>query len=180
MNRLQSLRAEREFCVTLNRTEAIDPASVIRTIPYAHPVYTAAGVKAQARRERDQRAQPNALLRRLLGMGIPRGRRRQRAARGRALRGAAMSASCIYEGTIRHRRFEPRREFSHRLALAYLDLEELPGSAGRADWLHGGRDWSAFVARTTWAIPRCRSTDAVRDLVSERDRGHGPRVRSGC
>ena len=38
-----------------------------------------------------------------------------------------MSASCIYEGTIRHRRFEPRREFSHRLALAYLDLDELPG-----------------------------------------------------
>ena len=26
MNRLQSLRADREFCVTLNRTEAIDPA----------------------------------------------------------------------------------------------------------------------------------------------------------
>jgi DUF1365 family protein len=38
-----------------------------------------------------------------------------------------VSASCIYEGTIRHRRFEPRREFSHRLALAYLDLDELPG-----------------------------------------------------
>jgi uncharacterized protein len=36
-----------------------------------------------------------------------------------------LSASCIYEGTIRHRRFEPRREFSHRLALAYLDLDEL-------------------------------------------------------
>ena len=27
MNRLQSLRADREFCVTLNRTEAIDPES---------------------------------------------------------------------------------------------------------------------------------------------------------
>jgi predicted NAD/FAD-binding protein len=49
MNRLQSLRAEREFCVTLNRTEEIDPARVIRTIPYAHPVFTAAGVKAQGR-----------------------------------------------------------------------------------------------------------------------------------
>jgi predicted NAD/FAD-binding protein len=49
MNRLQSLRAERDFCVTLNRTEAIDPAHVIRTIPCAHPVYTAAGVKAQGR-----------------------------------------------------------------------------------------------------------------------------------
>ena len=49
MNRLQTLRAEREFCVTLNRTEAIDPEQIIRTIPYAHPVYTAAGQVAQAR-----------------------------------------------------------------------------------------------------------------------------------
>jgi predicted NAD/FAD-binding protein len=48
MNRLQGLRAERELCVTLNRTEAIDPAKIIRTIPYAHPVYTAAGEAAQA------------------------------------------------------------------------------------------------------------------------------------
>jgi predicted NAD/FAD-binding protein len=51
MNRLQSLRADREFCVTLNRTEAIDPAKVIRTIDYAHPVYTAAGQAAQARHD---------------------------------------------------------------------------------------------------------------------------------
>jgi predicted NAD/FAD-binding protein len=50
MNRLQSLQADRELCVTLNRTEAIDPAQVIRVIPYSHPVYTAAGVRAQARR----------------------------------------------------------------------------------------------------------------------------------
>jgi uncharacterized protein len=49
MNRLQSLMAEREFCVTLNRTEAIDPDSVIRKISYAHPVYTAAGAAAQKR-----------------------------------------------------------------------------------------------------------------------------------
>jgi uncharacterized protein len=49
MNRLQSLRAEREFCVTLNRTEAIDPDRVIRKIAYAHPVYTADGVKAAGR-----------------------------------------------------------------------------------------------------------------------------------
>jgi predicted NAD/FAD-binding protein len=51
MNRLQSLRAERELCVTLNRTDAIDPDKVIRTIPYAHPVFTAAGVRAQRRHE---------------------------------------------------------------------------------------------------------------------------------
>jgi uncharacterized protein len=49
MNRLQSLSAEREFCVTLNRTTAVAPEKVIRTISYSHPVYTSRGVKAQAR-----------------------------------------------------------------------------------------------------------------------------------
>ena len=49
MNRLQSLRADREFCVTLNRSGAIDPTKVIRTISYAHPVYTREGQVAQAR-----------------------------------------------------------------------------------------------------------------------------------
>lgn len=49
LNRLQSLRADREYCVTLNLTERIDPARVIRKLRYAHPVYTAAGVDAQGR-----------------------------------------------------------------------------------------------------------------------------------
>ncbi len=49
MNRLQALRAEREFCVTLNRSEAIDPGKVIKKISYAHPVYTPEGVRAQER-----------------------------------------------------------------------------------------------------------------------------------
>jgi predicted NAD/FAD-binding protein len=49
MNRLQSLHADREYCVTLNHTRAIDPRKIIRTIPYAHPVFTAAGQAAQPR-----------------------------------------------------------------------------------------------------------------------------------
>ncbi len=36
------------------------------------------------------------------------------------------TASCIYEGTIQHRRLELRREFQHRIALFLIDLEELP------------------------------------------------------
>jgi predicted NAD/FAD-binding protein len=51
MNRLQSLQTAEQFCVTLNRSEAIDPAKVIRTISYAHPVYTAAGAAAQERHD---------------------------------------------------------------------------------------------------------------------------------
>ena len=49
MNRLQALRSEREFCVTLNRTAVIDPEQVIDTFHYAHPVFTPAGVRAQQR-----------------------------------------------------------------------------------------------------------------------------------
>jgi len=49
MNRLQSLRTEVELCVTLNRSAVIDPARVIRTLCYAHPVFTQAGVAAQRR-----------------------------------------------------------------------------------------------------------------------------------
>jgi len=47
MNHLQKLRADRHFCVTLNRSEAINPSKIIRTIDYAHPVYTPAAVTAQ-------------------------------------------------------------------------------------------------------------------------------------
>jgi DUF1365 family protein len=39
-----------------------------------------------------------------------------------------MTASAVYEGTIRHRRFEPvEHEFGYRFFLMYLDLGELPG-----------------------------------------------------
>lgn len=49
MNHLQRLRAEREYLLTLNRSEAIDPAKVLRRFEYDHPVYTREGVAAQAR-----------------------------------------------------------------------------------------------------------------------------------
>ncbi len=49
MNRLQSLRAPHEFCVTLNRTGDIDPEHVIRTIAYQHPMFTPEGIIAQRR-----------------------------------------------------------------------------------------------------------------------------------
>ena len=49
MNNLQRLRADREFLVTLNRREEIDPEKVLHRVSYDHPVYTAEGVAAQAR-----------------------------------------------------------------------------------------------------------------------------------
>jgi len=50
MNLLQSLDAPETFCVTLNGTESIDPARILGRVTYHHPVATAAGVAARARR----------------------------------------------------------------------------------------------------------------------------------
>jgi len=49
MNHLQRLDAPEDFCVSLNMGDRIDPGAVIRTLRYSHPVYTGAGLAAQAR-----------------------------------------------------------------------------------------------------------------------------------
>ncbi|GAA6146059.1 NAD(P)/FAD-dependent oxidoreductase [Thalassolituus maritimus] len=50
MNRLQNFDdAPVEFCVTLNKTEAINPQKIIRKFRYAHPVFTLEGMAAQQR-----------------------------------------------------------------------------------------------------------------------------------
>jgi len=49
LNHLQRLIAPEDFCVSLNMTDRVDEAKVIATIDYSHPVYTPAGVAAQAR-----------------------------------------------------------------------------------------------------------------------------------
>lgn len=49
MNLLQSIPPQSPFCVTLNLTERIDPARIIDTFHYDHPVYTHASVAAQQR-----------------------------------------------------------------------------------------------------------------------------------
>ena len=54
MNLLQGLRSPEPFVVTLNRSEAIDPAKVLRRLHYQHPVYNAVSVAAQRRKDRIQ------------------------------------------------------------------------------------------------------------------------------
>ncbi len=77
-----------------------------------------------------------------------------------------MSASALYAGTIRHRRLEPPKEFSHRLTLAYIDLDELAG-------LLGGRlvsPWPGllrFRRRDYLGDPALPLAAAVRDRVEE-------------
>ena len=49
MNILQGLDAPETFCVTLNRTESINPNKILGRFNYAHPVFTLEGVRAQER-----------------------------------------------------------------------------------------------------------------------------------
>jgi uncharacterized protein len=49
MNRLQSLAAKQDYCVTLNAEDAVAPEKVVRRIVYEHPLYTRKAVEAQGR-----------------------------------------------------------------------------------------------------------------------------------
>ncbi len=49
MNRLQGLPADEPFYVTLNATDRIDPATVVATMQYRHPLYDLDAVRAQRR-----------------------------------------------------------------------------------------------------------------------------------
>jgi uncharacterized protein len=75
--------------------------------------------------------------------------------------------SALYEGTVRHRRFAVRRhELEHRVAFAYVDLDELPH-------LYGGRLLARrpglvrFRRRDYLGDPDTPLRDAVRALVRE-------------
>jgi predicted NAD/FAD-binding protein len=54
MNLLQGIASPEPFIVTLNRTDAIDPARVLRRMSYHHPIYDNASVAAQKRKSEIQ------------------------------------------------------------------------------------------------------------------------------
>ncbi|MBF4991786.1 NAD(P)/FAD-dependent oxidoreductase [Methylophilus sp. QUAN] len=49
MNILQGIQSAEPLLVTLNYTDAIDPAKIIKKLHYRHPLYTLQGARAQAR-----------------------------------------------------------------------------------------------------------------------------------
>ena len=49
-NRLQTLQSATDYCITLNADDAIDPANIIASYDYAHPVFDSAALHAQRRR----------------------------------------------------------------------------------------------------------------------------------
>ncbi len=98
-----------------------------------------------------------------------------------------MTASCLYEGTLTHRRDRPERTFTHRVAMAYVDLYELPTLLGgrllqkgpglmrfrRADY-HGDPHLSLdeAVRQTVEQETGLRPTGPVRMLTNLRSLGH--------
>jgi DUF1365 family protein len=86
--------------------------------------------------------------------------------------------SCLYEGSVRHRRATPvRHEFRSPLFMVYLDLAELPELFdGRALW-SARRPAVAWFRRSDYlGDPAVPLEQAVRDLVGERtgSRPDGP------
>ncbi len=86
--------------------------------------------------------------------------------------------SCIYEGTIRHRRFKPRPNiFRYRLFLMYLDLEELPTLLdAHPFWSYEKPNLASFRRRDHLGDPAVSLDQSVRDLVEDQigDRPQGP------
>jgi uncharacterized protein len=81
-------------------------------------------------------------------------------------------ASCLYEGTIRHRRTDPGSEFTHPIALCLVDLEELPALLG-GRLLARGPGLLRFRRRDYVGDPATPLDLAVRDRVAQLT-GHRP------
>jgi DUF1365 family protein len=88
-----------------------------------------------------------------------------------------MSASAVYEGWIRHRRFEPpEHEFRYRLFLTYLDLDELPSVLDRFPLWSARRRAPASFRRSDFLgdpsrpLAEC-ACDAVEAETGERPAG---------
>ncbi len=78
--------------------------------------------------------------------------------------------SCIYTGTIRHRRFRPRPNmFRYRIFFLYLDLAELPTLFDRHPlWSHERPNLACFRRRDHFGNPAIPLDQAVADLVEGR------------
>ena len=78
--------------------------------------------------------------------------------------------SCIYEGTVRHRRFSPvPHRFAYRLFMLYLDLAELPAVfGGRWLWSVDRSNIASFWRADHIGDPAVALDSAIRCLVAQR------------
>lgn len=86
-----------------------------------------------------------------------------------------MTASAVYEGWIRHRRFEPvAHSFRYPLFLMYLDLEELPGVLDPyPGWSARRRALARFRREDFIGDPALPLAESAREVVAA-ETGHRP------
>lgn len=78
--------------------------------------------------------------------------------------------SCIYTGTIRHRRFSPRKNsFRYELFLVYLDLQECSTAVASSPfWSINKPNLAWFRRKDHFGDPSIALDQTVRLLVSEK------------
>jgi DUF1365 family protein len=62
----------------------------------------------------------------------------------------------LYKGTLRHRRFRPRKhEFTYTLFMAWLDIDRIPELMAKSPWTsYNGFNWASFEERDHFGDPR--------------------------
>ena len=137
LTRLQRLDTDTHYLVTLGGTELVDPAKVIETMEYAHPVYTPGSVAAQRRLPEietarlvfagayhgwgfhEDGARSGLAAAERLGFSWP------RPTAGTGSRPAAEPV--VYRTTVRHQRRQPfRHGFTYGSHSWLVDLDALP------------------------------------------------------
>ena len=92
-----------------------------------------------------------------------------------------MSASAVYEGWVRHRRFEPvEHEFRYRFFLTYLDLGELPEVLDPYPLWSARRPRPPGSAAPTSSATRRAARRRRRDGWWPSGSGTAPPARSAC
>jgi DUF1365 family protein len=76
----------------------------------------------------------------------------------------------LYQGTLRHRRFRPRKhQFTYTLFMAWLDIDRIPELMSRSRWTSYNRfNWASFDERDHFGDPR----RSLRERVAQDARAH--------
>jgi uncharacterized protein len=72
--------------------------------------------------------------------------------------------SGIYTGTLRHRRFQPRKhDFTYRLFMAWLDVDQIPSRMAKSRWTSYNRfNWASYYETDHFGDPRLPLRERLR------------------
>lgn len=83
----------------------------------------------------------------------------------------------LYTGTVRHRRFSPRKhEFTYRLFMAWLDIDRIPELMAQSPWTSYNRfNWASFHQRDHFGDPAL----PLRQRLAQDAEAHGAQLPDG-